>query len=154
MLRHRQAPARKISCALPVVLVTADGERVALSGDLTFDSTDPMAVQLSIQAAADRTVTWTFARNLLAAGGREESGTGDVRVRPARTLKGRHLAVTLASPAGTADLELPAHRVTAFLRHTYDAVPAELEADLIDWSAEFGPILGRGGARTDSSSDL
>lgn len=154
MLRHRQAPARKVSCPLPVGLLTADGEHLPLAGELSFDSADPVAVVLAIRAAVDRTVTWTFARELLAAGSHQEVGMGDVRIRPAHTLKGRHLSVRLASPDGEADLELSAHRVAAFLRHTYDVVPADSEADLIDWSAEFGPMLGLGGARTDHPTDL
>lgn len=154
MLRHRQAPARKFSCSVPVGLLTADGERLPLAGEMSFDSADPMAVVLAIRAAVDRTVTWTFARALLAAGLHEETGLGDVRLRPASTLWGRQLVVRLESPDGEADLEMSAHRVAAFLRHTYDLVPADREADLIDWGTEFGPMLGLGGAPADSSTDL
>jgi hypothetical protein len=143
MASHRQAPARQVSCPLPISLVTADGERLHLSGDLTFDSTDPVAVNLSICAAVDRTVNWTFARELLAAGSHKQTGAGDVRIRPTHTLNGPQLAITLISPDGQMDLELPARLVVAFLRHTYNVVPARMEAILIDWTAEFAPLLGR-----------
>jgi hypothetical protein len=153
MLRHRQIPDRRISCPLPVDLLTADGERLPLSGDLSFDSTDPIAVKLSIRAAVDKTVIWIFARELLDAGLHGGAGEGDVRVRTTHTIRGKRLTVVLASPDGVADLELPAHRVAAFLRHTYDVVPAEAEGDSIDWSSEIDALLGRGGARTDNSTD-
>jgi hypothetical protein len=64
------------------------------------------------------------------------------------------MAITLTGPESRADLELPSQRVATFLRRTYEAVPAEVEAGLINWHAEFGPLLGLGGTRTERPTDM
>ncbi len=143
MPRHRSPAAKEISRDLPIALVTDNGERLPLTGYMIFDPADPIAITLVIRVAAGETVRWTFARDLLAAGGPRPTDVGDVRVRPAHGDRPRITALTLTSPTGRADLELPSQRVAAFLRRTYTTVPAEMEPDLINWDAEFGPLLGR-----------
>ncbi|MDT3445460.1 MULTISPECIES: SsgA family sporulation/cell division regulator [unclassified Pseudofrankia] len=145
---------KKISCDLRIGLVMDNGERLPLTGHLRFDPADPIAVTLVVRMPADETVAWTFARTLLMAGGPRPASVGDVRVQPVHGNKRRVMTITLTGPDGHADLELPSQRVAAFLRHTYEAVPPEVEAGLIDWDAEFGPLLGLGGTRTERPTDM
>ncbi|MBL7513733.1 SsgA family sporulation/cell division regulator [Frankia nepalensis] len=142
-----------MSCDLLLSLVTDNGERLPLTGHLSFDPADPMAITLVIREAGGKMVRWTFARDVLAVGGPRPAGVGDVRVQPARGDQ-RAMALTLTSTDGEANLELPSRRVATFLRQTYIAVPREMEAQLIDWVAEFGPMLGRGDDRTGGSTDI
>jgi len=141
---HHPSERKAISCDLPIGLVTDNGERVPLTGHLNFDPADPIAVTLVIRTVLGETVKWTFARTLLTAPRPQATGAGDVRVQLAGGRKGRVIALTLTCQGGQAELELPSHRVAAFLRRTYAVVPPEIEAGLIDWDAEFGPLLGYG----------
>jgi hypothetical protein len=154
MLRHRSATTKKITCDVPISLVLDNGERLPLTGHLSFDPADPIAITLAIRMAADKTVAWTFARSLLTAGGPRPACVGDVQVRPAQGGRRRVTALTLRNSDSQADLEMPAYRVAAFLRRTYLAVPPEIEAGLINWDAELGPLLGYGDTRTESPTDL
>ncbi|OHV32293.1 MULTISPECIES: SsgA family sporulation/cell division regulator [Pseudofrankia] len=154
MLHHRSSAAKKITCDLPIGLVVDNGERLPLTGHLSFDPADPIAITLVIRMAADKNVEWTFARALLKAGGPRPPDVGDVRVRLACGAKRRVTALTLTTPDGQADLEMPSQRVAAFLRRTYTAVPPEIEAGLIDWNAEFGPLLGFGNSRSERPTDM
>ncbi|MBL7488014.1 SsgA family sporulation/cell division regulator [Frankia sp. AgB1.9] len=122
--------------------MVGNGERVPLTGLLRFDPADPIAISLVIRVTSGQTVEWTFARDLLVAGGDRPMGVGEVRVRPSQGAKGRVLALTLTSPDGPAELELPSQRVDTFVRQTYAAIPSEMEADLIDWPSEFAWLLG------------
>uniref|UniRef100_A0A1V2IB95 Sporulation protein SsgA n=1 Tax=Pseudofrankia asymbiotica TaxID=1834516 RepID=A0A1V2IB95_9ACTN len=135
---------KEMSCDLPVLLVTSNGERLPLKAHLNYDPADPIAVTLVIRAESGEFVRWTFARALLAANGSRSTNIGDVRVQPTDGRKGRVMTLTLTCPEGRAELELPAQRVAAFLHRTYRAVPAYVEAGLINWDAEFGALLGFG----------
>ncbi len=102
-----------------------------------YDPTDPIAVTLTAGAVGAGPVVWRFARRLLADGARRPVGLGDVRVRPI-VLRGQPaLALCLCGPSGTAELELPAREVAAFLWRTFAMVTADAEAGMIDWTAEF-----------------
>ena len=153
MSGDRTSETTRLSCILPVGQVVGNGERVPVSGLLRFDPADPIAISLTVRMAGDQIVEWTFARDLLAAGGDRSVGVGDVRVRPSAGVKRPVLAITLTSPAGHAELELPPQRVDSFVRQTYAAIPSEMEADLIDWSSEFAWLLGLEKPATDPSVD-
>jgi hypothetical protein len=115
-----------------------------------FDAADPIAVTLTVGGPGMEPIVWRFARRLLADGARRPVGLGDVRVRPI-VLRGQPaLALCLSSPSGTAEFELPARDVAAFLWRTYAMVSPDAECDLIDWNAElrFVPgVEGPGGHR-------
>ncbi|EIV95413.1 SsgA family sporulation/cell division regulator [Frankia sp. QA3] len=114
-----------------------------------YDPTDPIAVALTVTGAAGADpVVWRFARRLLADGARRPVGLGDVRVRPIVLGGQPALALCLCGPSGTAELELPAREVAAFLWRTYAMVSADAEAAVIDWTAEFRFMPGVGARRS------
>jgi hypothetical protein len=141
MLNHNSTHSGSIACDLSIACVVENGERVSIRAVLRYDPADPMAITLAMWVGDDQVVDWTFARQLLADGAHGPVGAGDVRVRPSSHAGRRVLDLSLSSPAGHADLELPAARVATFVRQTYAAVPAATEADLIDWDAELGPLF-------------
>ncbi|WP_261565745.1 SsgA family sporulation/cell division regulator [Frankia gtarii] len=116
-----------------------------------YDRTDPIAVTLTagaVGAVGAGPVVWRFARRLLADGARRPVGLGDVRVRPI-VLRGQPaIALCLCDPFGTAELELSAREVTAFLWRTFALVTADAEAGMIDWTAEFSFMSGVGTRRS------
>ncbi|ONH28854.1 SsgA family sporulation/cell division regulator [Pseudofrankia asymbiotica] len=138
---------------MPIGQVMGNGERVPLTGLLRFDPTDPIAITLVVRMVGDQMVEWTFARDLLAAGGHQPAGVGDVRIGPSQGDRKWALTISLTGPEGQAELELPSRRVGTFLRQTYAAVPAEMEASLIDWGSEFESLLGPQKPTRDGSPD-
>jgi hypothetical protein len=121
--------------------VVENGERVSIPAALRFDPADPMAVTLVMWLADDHVVEWTFARDLLSDGAHRPTGAGDVRVVPESHGGRRVLGLSLSSPDGHADLELPASRVGTFIRETYAAVPVDMESDVINWDAELDMLF-------------
>jgi hypothetical protein len=98
-------------------------DRHAVALTLRYRPGDPLAVHLVFPPYASRNgspVTWTFARDLLAAGAEKASGPGDVRIWPT----GRSILARLRAPGGTALLELVHADVERFLRATFGLVPA------------------------------
>jgi Streptomyces sporulation and cell division protein, SsgA len=138
--RH-QAPTAPIIHELSIGCVKDEDARVMLAASLRYDPTDPLAVTLAIRSGDAQPTSWTFARRLLADGVRFPTGQGHVRVAPSQD--GRHrVSISLTSADGHADLDLPRDRAETFLHQTFAAVPATMEAGLIDWEAEFDPLLG------------
>jgi hypothetical protein len=109
-----------------------------------FDAADPIAVTLTIGAPGAMPIVWHFARQLLADGTRRPVGLGDVRVRPIVLRGAPALALCLSSPTGTAEFEMPARDVAAFLWRSYAMVSVDAEAGMIDWAGEFRFVPGVG----------
>ena len=120
--------------------IQPDGTRVPFSAVLRFDKADPFAVTLRLRTTDIRTITWTFARQLLVDGTRRPTGIGAVEVRPAFYNGNRILVLHLRSSSGQAEIHLPHDQVTAFLNSTYAAVPSGTESDLVDWNAELAQL--------------
>ncbi|CAO5146714.1 Sporulation-specific cell division protein SsgB [Frankia sp. AiPs1] len=120
--------------------VQPDGTRVPFTAALCFDKADPYAVGLRLRTTDVRTVTWTFARQLLIDGIRRPAGVGAVEVRPDFHGDSRLLALSLTSASGRADVQLPYAPVAAFLRDAYAAVPPGAEGDQVDWNAELARL--------------
>jgi Streptomyces sporulation and cell division protein, SsgA len=117
-----------------VVLRTAvpflSGESAAehLDGEFSFDPADPYAVTMKLEARSG-SVTWTFARDLLAEGVFHPAGDGDVQVWPCLSNTGEAVVIVeLCSPDGTALLQTPSRAVQAFVTSVFDAVPAGTES--------------------------
>ncbi len=87
------------------------------------------------------TVTWTFARELLAAGLDGWVGIGDVRVWPWTSPRGEFVAVSLSAPDGSALFEAPRRVLVRFLRRTYVAVPRGREADHLDLDGALARLM-------------
>jgi hypothetical protein len=99
-----------------------------LEGELAFDAADPYAVTMRLEARCG-SVTWTFARDLLAEGLYAPAGDGDVQVWPCLSNCGEAVVIIeLSSPDGSALLQTPSRAVQAFVTAIYDAVPAGTES--------------------------
>jgi hypothetical protein len=56
---------------------------------------------------------------------------------------GAVLNIELSSPFGQAHFEAPAQAMSAFLRRTYQIVPAGQESDYLDIETELNDLLGQ-----------
>jgi hypothetical protein len=121
-----------------------------------YSGSDPYAVRMAFHVGTDEPVEWIFARDLLAAGIESRQGEGDVHVWPSPgscadtsglDLTGssqpgdKVLNIELSSPFGQAHFEAPAQAMAAFLRRTYQIVPAGQESRYIDIEAELNDLL-------------
>jgi Streptomyces sporulation and cell division protein, SsgA len=117
-----------------------------------YSGSDPYAVRMAFHVGTDEPVEWIFARDLLAAGIESRQGEGDVHVWPSPAssdldLTGapesgeKVLNIELSSPFGQAHFEAPAQAMSAFLRRTYQIVPAGQETSHIDIEAELNDLL-------------
>jgi Streptomyces sporulation and cell division protein, SsgA len=145
-----------ISAELGLRLVVPQQTIVPLVASLHYSGTDPYAVRMAFHVGTDEPVEWIFARDLLAAGIESPQGEGDVKVWPsARSCaEGEDLDmigtadadyavlnIELSSPFGEAHFEAPAQAMSAFLRRTYNIVPAGHESSYIDIEAELNDLL-------------
>ncbi|MFF8960669.1 SsgA family sporulation/cell division regulator [Streptomyces sp. NPDC014894] len=127
--------------SIPAHLVNAVPPVDPMTVRLVYSADDPLAVRMTFPAAASlhgTSVTWVFARDLLASGLLAPAGRGDVLIRPcgrART------TVELRSPYGVALLRFATGRLRRFLLHAYAAVPAELESRALDVDAALAALL-------------
>ncbi|NJP49731.1 SsgA family sporulation/cell division regulator [Streptomyces sp. SBST2-5] len=108
-------------------LVAAAPRMPSIPATLHYDRNDPFAVRMTFPGPATLEgveVSWTFSRELLAAGLEGPRGQGDVRVRPYgydRTVLEFH------APEGTAVVHVRSEDVRRFLQATDELVPAGLE---------------------------
>jgi hypothetical protein len=143
-MRHRSpSPISPSPIACEVFVLRADTPEppVRIPATLRYDPADPIAVTISFRVAEGHTVEWTFARRLLAEGARSPAGLGDVRLRPSFRDGRRVVVLSLSSPSGDAEFDIPASTVTTFLRQSFAAVPESMEAELIDWDGEVDALL-------------
>lgn len=110
--------------------------------NLLYDPGDPYAVRIRFEGdEPGHTVTWLFARDLLAAGLDEPVGLGDVRIWPWSSPRGQFIALSLSSPEGSALYEAPRNVLARFLRRSYAAVPRGREGDQLDLDAVLADLL-------------
>jgi Streptomyces sporulation and cell division protein, SsgA len=145
-----------ISAELGLKLVVPQQTIVPLVASMFYSGSDPYAVRMAFHVGTDEPVEWIFARDLLAAGIESRQGEGDVHVWPSAgscaetsdlDLTGtpepgeRVLNIELSSPFGQAHFEAPAQAMSAFLRRTYQIVPAGQESSYIHIEAELNDLL-------------
>jgi hypothetical protein len=145
-----------ISAELGLRLVVPQQTIVPLVASMFYSGSDPYAVRMAFHVGTDEPVEWIFARDLLAAGIESRQGEGDVRVWPSHgpgtetgspdltAVRGtgeKVLNIELSSPFGQAHFEAPAQAMSAFLRRTYQIVPAGQESSYIDIEAELNDLL-------------
>jgi hypothetical protein len=145
-----------ISAELGLRLVVPQQTIVPLVASMFYSGSDPYAVRMAFHVGTDEPVEWIFARDLLAAGIESRQGEGDVHVWPSpgscanrgdldRTGSSQPgekiLNIELSSPFGQAHFEAPAQAMAAFLRRTYQIVPAGQESGHIDIEAELNDLL-------------
>jgi Streptomyces sporulation and cell division protein, SsgA len=148
-----------ISAELGLRLVVPQQTIVPLVASMYYSGSDPYAVRMAFHVGTDEPVEWIFARDLLAAGIESRQGTGDVQVWPSpisvaetgdldlidaaevTEAQGKVLNIELSSPFGQAHFEAPAEAMSAFLRRTYQIVPAGQESRHIDIETELNELL-------------
>ncbi|WP_018639983.1 hypothetical protein [Parafrankia elaeagni] len=146
--------------------LACDGTRVPVLVSLGFDPLDPVAVTIRARAGDPGPATLTLARDLFTRAtapapvpvpapvpdpppaGPEGGGAPQALAAPSGgigpcvepVLRGglRLIAISLPGPQGRTALEMSATRVVGFVRRTYEVVPAEAEAALIDLDLELG----------------
>lgn len=119
------------------------GMPVPLAAGLHYVVTDPFAVRLTLGAPLSTPIDWVFARDLLAAGLWQPTGTGDVLVR-ADDLS-HTVRITLRNREGVAVIEASLSEVADFLDRTFALVPWGTESLYINVDraiAEFTEQIG------------
>ena len=112
-----------------------------LDGEFSYDPADPYAVTMKLEARSG-SVTWTFARELLAEGLYEPAGRGDVQVWPCLSNSGEAVVIVeLCSPDGTALLQTRSRAVQEFVAATFAAVPAGSESSHVDVDSLVARLL-------------
>lgn len=133
-----------VSCELHLRLVVSGDSSLPVPAGLRYETTDPYAVHATFHTGGGETVDWVFARDLLSEGLQRPSGTGDVRVWPARSRGQDIVCIALSSPEGQALLEAPARALKAFLNRTNAAVRPGTEHQHCDLDGELDQLLTDG----------
>ena len=154
-----QSSSTTISAELGLRLIVPQQTIVPLVASMYYSGSDPYAVRMAFHVGTDEPVEWIFARDLLAAGIESRQGNGDVQVWPSPVsvaetgdldpidaaelteTRGKVLNIELSSPFGQAHFEAPAEAMSAFLRRTYQIVPAGQESRHIDIETELNELL-------------
>jgi hypothetical protein len=124
-----------------VPFVSGESATEHLDGEFSFDPADPYAVTMKLEARSG-SVTWTFARELLAEGVYHPAGDGDVQVWPCLSNTGDAVVIVeLCSPDGTALLQTPSRAVQAFVTAIYDSVPDGTESSHVSIDALVAQLL-------------
>lgn len=122
-------------------LVAAAPRMQSIPATLHYDRRDPFAVRMTFPAPATLEgveVCWTFSRELLTDGLRENVGQGDVRVRPYgydRTV------VEFHAPEGTAVVHVRTGEIRRFLEATSELVPVGLEHLQLDLDHDLAELM-------------
>jgi hypothetical protein len=136
-----------VSAELGLRLVVPQQTIVPLVASLYYSGDDPYAIRMAFHVGTDEPVEWIFARDLLAAGIESRQGEGDVQVWPSEPADADEgsddivLNIELSSPFGQAHFEAPAEAISAFLRKTYQVVPAGKESGFVDIESELNDLL-------------
>lgn len=104
-----------------------------------YRDADPYAVTLAFEAGPLRWVSWTFARDLLAAGLAATSGEGDVRITPDNGDDTR-VWLHVASPSGAACFAFQRADLERALDDAEHLVPEGTEAEHFDWDREIAKL--------------
>ncbi|MFD6873871.1 MULTISPECIES: SsgA family sporulation/cell division regulator [unclassified Streptomyces] len=108
---------------------------------LCYDRADPFAVRMAFPALATLEgveVSWTFARELLAAGVRRPSGNGDVRVRP---YDGDRTTIEFHAAEGVAIVLMVTAELQRFLDRAAALVPSGLEHHYLDMDHGLAELM-------------
>lgn len=99
-----------------------------LDAELQYDARDPFAVTATFATAAGA-VSWTFARELLAAGLAQPVGDGDIHIWPSIDIDGHPVTLMeLQSPDGNALIQFEDAALVAFFDRTVALVPLGTES--------------------------
>lgn len=129
-----------IAARLDLWSVVCPGFRMHVPARLRFDPQDPYAVRLDHYVDYDETVTWVFARELLARGLTGWAGTGDVSVYPGAGGT-QSVFISLHGAADNALLQAERDDIRRFVQHTQCLVPFGSERDHFDLDALLPQLL-------------
>jgi hypothetical protein len=130
-----------VSADLDLTLVMDDDRTVRVPSTLLYSPENPYAVT-AVFRTADGDVTWVFGRDLLDDGLIEPAGEGDVTVWPAVESGRAVVCLALASPAGSALLQLDSGALRVFLDESYELVEMGHESEHLDIDAALAELLG------------
>ncbi|MFC1418135.1 SsgA family sporulation/cell division regulator [Streptacidiphilus sp. N8-3] len=123
-----------VTARLDLWSVVEPGFRMHVPACLRYDPKDPFAVSLDHYVDLHATVTWVFARDLLAMGLSTRAGTGDVSVRPGMD-GAQTVFISLRGPTGEALLQAEEGDIRKFVQHSECLVPIGAEHDHFDLGA-------------------
>ncbi|MFN8147488.1 MAG: SsgA family sporulation/cell division regulator [Candidatus Nanopelagicales bacterium] len=130
-----------VSAELDLTLVMDDDRTLQVPSTLVYAVDNPYAVT-AVFRTADGDVTWVFGRDLLDDGLIEPAGEGDVTVWPTVVAGRPVVCLALASPAGSALLQLDAGALRVFLDESYELVEMGHEGEHLDIDAALAELLG------------
>jgi hypothetical protein len=137
-------PSRSTSTStvrVTVPFIAGEAQSELLEGELIFDPADPYAVVMHLEARSG-TVTWTFARELLAEGLYQPVGDGDVQVWPCLSSTGNAVVIIeLSSPDGMALIQAPSRVVHDFVADSLKVVPVGEESAHLSLDSLISQLL-------------
>jgi len=137
-----------VSAELELRVVIPQRTTLPLPASFSYSREDPYAIHVAFHVGEDKSVEWTFARDLLSMGIVAGEGIGDVRVWPsagaADHAPGTMVNIAVRSPFGTAHFEAPATEICDFVRRTCQIVPVGGESDYLDFESELTDLLTQG----------
>ncbi|WP_162625165.1 SsgA family sporulation/cell division regulator [Streptomyces cadmiisoli] len=114
-----------------VCLVGEDGY-LRVGTRFRYDSADPYAVSVVFNVDTATPNKWEFARELLAAGRQELSGTGDVQIWPSEILGSTVVFISVRSGTEVEVVAACATVIDTFLERTHQLVPPGEEKQHLD----------------------
>ncbi|MFC9330147.1 SsgA family sporulation/cell division regulator [Kitasatospora sp. NPDC057015] len=148
-LRERRTGPRDVPVLSLLVKRVLDGLAWRpVRAEFRFDPGTPVIVSVTLTPARGPGVEWRIGRELLHRGLFEESGEGQVQVWPAPGREGGIAFLLLASRQSSAVLELPVPALADWLEGTYEVVPAQAEAESLDWDGFISGLLDDPRGRT------
>ena len=139
MEHNSRSATDTVSVSVP--FISGESQTELLEGELVFTPADPYAVAMHLEARSG-TVTWTFARELLAEGIYAPTGDGDVQVWPCLSSAGEAVVIVeLSSPDGIAILQAPSRTVHDFVERTLEVVPAGSETSHLSLDGLIAQLL-------------
>jgi hypothetical protein len=115
-------------------------EPSATAAELSYQTRDPLVIQLSFDVPDDGLTTLLIGRELLAAGMHSYAGEGVIRVSAAG---GGVVLVDIGNDLRELMCTFPADPLAEFVQATYDLVPASDEAELLDIDSALGKLFAR-----------
>ncbi|MEU6347401.1 SsgA family sporulation/cell division regulator [Streptomyces sp. NPDC046977] len=112
-------------------LVLSPQDRVPVMTRLIYRVASPCAVHIAFHIDSEKPVYWFFARDLLLDGLFRPSGSGDVRIWPARRAGLGVVMLWLSAAGGTVLMEAPTAAVAAWLGLTVQLVPPGSESTFL-----------------------
>ncbi|WP_399896108.1 SsgA family sporulation/cell division regulator [Streptomyces sp. BBFR51] len=147
---RQDSPSDPPSLFLGIHRVLDGFVRHPMSAEFRFDPDFPLIVTLKLMVEQGSSVTWRISRELLHKGLHSVSGSGDVRVWPARSGDRVTAWLLLDARDMSALFELPVSPLESWLEDTYRITPPESEMDALDWDAFIAEVLDAPGPSTDS----